>query len=114
MKDFAAEIRASMDVENFLHQAHLILDMGENNMDSIIDRLLNHIVEQEDNPTGIVEEAKKSLFTHDSGKPDASFLSLMCWVLFFSPFHLAYPTAQDSCTVPGVCTLTFDHRIGLG
>ena len=75
MKDFAAEIRASMDVENFLHQAHLILDMGENNMDSIIDRLLSHIVEHEDNPTNIVEEAKKSLFTHDSGNlPDSSRL----------------------------------------
>ena len=68
MKDFAAEIRASMDVENFLGQAQLILDMGENNMEAIIDKLLHHLVQQEENSGTIIEEAKKSLFTHDSGR----------------------------------------------
>ena len=39
MKDFGAEIRASMDVENFLSQAQLMLDLAENNLEEIMDHM---------------------------------------------------------------------------
>ena len=65
MKDFAAEIRASVDVENFLHQAQLLLDIQENNMEDIIDVMLHHLLDNEE-PQVSVEEAKKAVFTHDS------------------------------------------------
>jgi len=37
MKDFAAEIRAHLDVEQFLSQAQLMLDVHETNMERILD-----------------------------------------------------------------------------
>ena len=76
MKDFAAEIRASLDVENFLNQAQLILDMGESNMEAIIDKLLHHLLSTEENSSSLIDEAKKSLFTHDSGKYSNVLISL--------------------------------------
>lgn len=66
MKDFAGEIRASMDVENFLNQARLILDLHESNMESILDNILQHLMEKKDEPPSVVEEARKALFTHDN------------------------------------------------
>ena len=66
MKDFAAEIRGSMDVENFLSQAQLMLDLNENNPEEILDHMLHNLLDK-DEPQAILEEARKTLFTHDSG-----------------------------------------------
>lgn len=41
MKDFAAEIRAHLDVEQFLSQAQLMLDVHETNVESILDAMLH-------------------------------------------------------------------------
>jgi sodium borate transporter 11 len=35
MKDFAAEVRASMDVQNFMSEAKLMLDLHESNVEAI-------------------------------------------------------------------------------
>jgi len=39
MKDFAAEIRAHLDVEHFLSQAQLMLDLPETSMEQILNGL---------------------------------------------------------------------------
>ncbi|GBL91866.1 hypothetical protein AVEN_172783-1 [Araneus ventricosus] len=46
MKDFAAEVRASMDVDQFLNQAVLLLDVQDTSVEGIIDKML-HKVSQE-------------------------------------------------------------------
>jgi len=66
MKDFTAEIRASMDVENFLNQAQLMLDLQASSLESIMDCMLHHVLDK-DEPPAAFQEAKKLLFTHDSG-----------------------------------------------
>jgi len=44
MKDFAAEIRAHIDVEHFLSQAQLMLDMPETSAEQILDRMMYQCV----------------------------------------------------------------------
>ena len=67
MKDFAAEIRASMDVENFLNSAILLLNLDEASIDAILDRMLRPLIVDNDEPVTMAE-AKRAIFTHDSGK----------------------------------------------
>lgn len=67
MKDFAAEIRAHLDVEHFLSQAQLMLDVPETNMDEIFDRMLRHLLDNEETPVAF-QEASKVLFAHKSGR----------------------------------------------
>jgi len=67
MKDFAAEIRAHIDVEHFLSQAQLMLDMPETSAEQILDRMLHHLLDPEENPAAF-HEATKVLFTHKSGQ----------------------------------------------
>jgi len=66
MKDFAAEIRAHLDVEHFLSQAQLMLDLPETNMEQILNRMLHNLLDGEEPPSAFVE-ASKALFTHRSG-----------------------------------------------
>jgi len=68
MKDFAAEIRAHLDVEQFLSQAQLMLDVHETNVESILDAMLHHLLDNdEQSGPAAFHDAKKVLFTHDSG-----------------------------------------------
>jgi len=48
MKDFAAEIRAHLDVEQFLSQAQLMLDVHETNVECILDAMLHHLLDSDD------------------------------------------------------------------
>jgi len=66
MKDFAAEIRAYLDVEHFLSQAQLMLDLPETNMEQILNRMLHNLLDGEEPPAAFAE-ASKVLFTHRSG-----------------------------------------------
>ena len=66
MKDFAAEIRASIDVENFLAQAKLMLDLNETNVETILDRMLHTLLDKEE--ASVIEDALKATFTHDGGR----------------------------------------------
>ncbi|OTF76434.1 hypothetical protein BLA29_006697, partial [Euroglyphus maynei] len=43
MKDFGAEVRASMDVDQFLQQAVLLLDISETSLEGIVDRMLRKV-----------------------------------------------------------------------
>lgn len=68
MKDFAAEIRAHLDVEHFLSQAQLLLDVQETNVDNILSTMLHHVLDNEE-PHGVAfTDVKKVIFTHDSGR----------------------------------------------
>jgi len=66
MKDFAAEIRAHLDVEQFLSQAQLMLDLPETNMQQILNRMLHNLLDRDEPPAAFVE-ASKVLFTNRSG-----------------------------------------------
>ena len=74
MKDFAAEIRASLDVENFLNSAVLLLDMADTSLDSILDRMLGPLITKTDEPNASVADAKKAIFIHDSGETPATHI----------------------------------------
>ena len=43
LKDFNAEVRAPMDVEQFAHQAELMLDLNEVSMEGIIEAMLTKV-----------------------------------------------------------------------
>lgn len=45
MKDFGAEVRASMDVDQFLQQAVLLLDITETSLEGIVDKMLRKVRE---------------------------------------------------------------------
>ncbi|XP_077861478.1 solute carrier family 4 member 11-like [Saccoglossus kowalevskii] len=64
MKDFSAEVRAVVDVEKFLSQAVLLLDVHKNTLEGVVDLLLTKAFEDESETT--INEAKSALFTHDS------------------------------------------------
>ncbi|XP_022239063.1 sodium bicarbonate transporter-like protein 11, partial [Limulus polyphemus] len=65
MKDFGAEVRASMDVDQFLNQAVLLLDVQETSLEGVVDRMLQKVLDTKE-PTLCMSEAKAGLFTHDS------------------------------------------------
>ncbi|XP_077981270.1 solute carrier family 4 member 11-like [Glandiceps talaboti] len=66
MKDFHSEVRATLDIEHYLSQAVLLLDVAENLLEDVINHLLNKTLTFLDEPQSIISEAKSSLFTHDS------------------------------------------------
>ncbi|XP_070563551.1 solute carrier family 4 member 11-like isoform X2 [Ptychodera flava] len=66
MKDFHSEVRATLDIEQFLSQAVLLLDVSENVLQEVIDLLLNKTLTFLDEPQTVISEARGSLFTHDS------------------------------------------------
>jgi sodium borate transporter 11 len=47
MKDFGAEVRASMDVDQFLQQAVLLLDVNETSLEGIVDRIVKKVRNQD-------------------------------------------------------------------
>ena len=59
---------AHLDVEQFLSQAQLMLDVHETNVESILDAMLHHLLDNdEQSGPAAFHDAKKVLFTHDSG-----------------------------------------------
>lgn len=68
MKDFSAEIRATLDVGNFVQQATLLLDVSIASLEAIIDLILAKMLHDDETASDISREAKLALFTHDSGR----------------------------------------------
>ncbi|XP_071849821.1 solute carrier family 4 member 11-like isoform X4 [Apostichopus japonicus] len=66
MKDFSAEIRATLDVGNFVQQATLLLDVSIASLEAIIDLILAKMLHDDETASDISREAKLALFTHDS------------------------------------------------
>jgi len=87
MKDFSAEIRAHLDVEHFLSQAQLMLDLPETNAEQILDRMLHHLLDSEENPAAF-QEASKVLFTHKSGQ--LTHFSLYLFIPLYVCFLVAH------------------------
>jgi hypothetical protein len=67
MKDFSAEIRATLDIAHFLNQAVLLLDLTETNLECVVELMLHKMLDDEE-PQCTVAEAKSHLFTSDSGE----------------------------------------------
>ena len=66
IKNFGNDIRASSDVEHFVKQAKLFLDLDETNLEAILDTMLERLID-EDEPNVTIHEAKMDLFTNDNG-----------------------------------------------
>lgn len=64
MKDFGAEVRASMDVDQFLIQAVLLLDVQETSLEGIVDKMLQKVLDGREH-LATMAEAKETLFTHE-------------------------------------------------
>lgn len=64
MRDFGAEVRASMDVDQFLIQAVLLLDVQETSLEGIVDKMLQKVLDGREQMATLAE-AKESLFTHE-------------------------------------------------
>jgi hypothetical protein len=79
MKDFSAEIRATLDIAHFLNQAVLLLDLTETNLERVVELMLHKMLDGEE-PQCSVEEAKSQLFTSDSGELQSARIGL--YVLF--------------------------------
>lgn len=82
MKDFAAEIRAHLDVEQFLSQAQLMLDVQETDMELILNKMLHHLLDKEEAGTSF-QDAMKALFTDSSGFNDISFYNFTAFLRLF-------------------------------
>ena len=65
MKDFAAEYRASIEVEKFLSEAQLLLNLHESRVETILQRMLVGLLEDKGE---LVQQAMQALFTHDGGE----------------------------------------------
>jgi ABC-type Na+ transport system ATPase subunit NatA len=70
MKDFSAEIRATLDIAHFLNQAVLLMDLTETNLECVVELMLHKMLDSEE-PQCTVSEAKSLLFTSDSGEPQS-------------------------------------------
>ncbi|XP_076468125.1 solute carrier family 4 member 11-like isoform X2 [Babylonia areolata] len=65
-KNFSAEVRAAVDVRQFLNSTYLALHLSETNPDVIVDVLLKKMLaDVSDQGGSVLEEAKTSIFTHD-------------------------------------------------
>ena len=78
MKDFAAEIRASLDIENFLNQAVIVLDIDATSLNDIVETILHKLLD-EDEPKCTLDEAKGALFTHDNGGSSQGIYMYSSW-----------------------------------
>ncbi|ESO08482.1 hypothetical protein HELRODRAFT_75052 [Helobdella robusta] len=68
MTDFTTEIRASVDLENFLAaETSLVLDVPASSLEAVVECLLRRTLHAHEMFTAAFQDAKKSLFIHDSG-----------------------------------------------
>ena len=74
MKDFSLEVRAAMDVKNFLKKTVLILDLNKLSLDEIIDEILHKLLDSSGSKHSF-DQARSALFTHDCGK----FIRYQSW-----------------------------------
>eukprot|EP00057_Strongylocentrotus_purpuratus_P007095 XP_011661569.1 PREDICTED: sodium bicarbonate transporter-like protein 11 isoform X3 [Strongylocentrotus purpuratus] len=66
MKDFSAEVRASLDVGNFVNRAILLLDINQTSLESIVTLLLAKMLAGDERSDMIMKEGRAALMTHDS------------------------------------------------
>ncbi|XP_041475181.1 sodium bicarbonate transporter-like protein 11 isoform X2 [Lytechinus variegatus] len=66
MKDFSAEVRATLDVGNFVNRATLLLDINQTSLESIVTLLLAKMLAGDERSDMIMKEGRAALMTHDS------------------------------------------------
>ena len=95
MKDFAAEIRAHLDVEQFLSQAQLMLDVHETNVECILDAMLHHLLDSDDQAGVICWTAMTILDSDDQS-------GIIYWTAMTSLVqpHSTTPRKCSSRTIP--------------
>ncbi|XP_041360225.1 sodium bicarbonate transporter-like protein 11 isoform X2 [Gigantopelta aegis] len=67
VKDFASEVRAYRDVEKYLKEAVLCLDLYESGVRETIGGMLKHLLKTQQQPDFTIEDAKEAIFTRESG-----------------------------------------------
>lgn len=65
LKDFSLEIRAQLDIKNFLNHTVLLLDLSQVTLDAIIDEILHQLLDNSESKESF-EQARTALFTHDN------------------------------------------------
>ena len=69
MTDFASEVRAGVDLENFLAaETSLVLDAPATTLETVVECLLRRTLHAHEMFTAAFHDAKKSLFIQDSSK----------------------------------------------
>ena len=66
-KDFASEVRAYRDVEKYLKEAVLCLDIYESGVRETMEVMLQHLLKTQQQTDFTVEAAKEAIFTKESG-----------------------------------------------
>ncbi|CAG7827271.1 unnamed protein product [Allacma fusca] len=66
MKDFAYEVRATLDVGHFLNHAVLLLDLGESSMEGVVDVMITKLFQNTKENFCTAAEVKACLFANDS------------------------------------------------
>ena len=67
-KDFSRENRGVADVEVFMKQAKVLLDVQETNLERILDHMLAAALATEPTSNPVTaDDAKQEIFTHDRG-----------------------------------------------
>lgn len=95
MKDFSTEVRAFMDVNQFMNDATVLLDVTENTLESIVDMVLKKVLTASEPSTSVAETSKATFMsdrlhmptrtiqgvcTYDNGDfdYDHSWMCIMC------------------------------------
>ncbi|KAL5012177.1 hypothetical protein ScPMuIL_010728 [Solemya velum] len=64
LKDFSNEVRASKDVQRFLDNTVLLLDLNKSGMDEIINEILHKMLDSTESQISF-DQSRTALFTHD-------------------------------------------------
>ena len=67
-KDFGVEVRAEMDIDQFLSRGVVLLDVAETSLESILDALLNKLALSIEEHQFHIGEVKGLLIAHDSAQ----------------------------------------------
>lgn len=72
-KDFGKEIRGAMDVQKYLNNMVLLMDLHESSPDEIVNAILHKMLDSSENKN-CFDQARAALFTHDRGNIHWRFL----------------------------------------
>lgn len=113
MKDFSAEIRATLDIAHFLNQAVLLMDLTETNLECVVELMLHKMLDSEE-PQCTVSEAKSLLFTSDSGEPQSVDIDIYIQRIDLRVYIAYYRLGQLYCQRDSknrTNVVTFVHKL---
>ncbi|KAK8771758.1 hypothetical protein V5799_024999 [Amblyomma americanum] len=77
MKDFSTEVRASMDVDQFLQDATVLLDVPQTTLEGVLDAVLERVLGSSE-PTASVAEAKQDILLSEQVLMPARTIQGVC------------------------------------